>query len=208
MAFYLKGTHVPHHKNTAGMAPVQMPAPESITLPVQMHIGAPAVPVVKVGDHVNVGTLVAEQNGAVSSPVYSGISGTVSALSEIRLANGNTVPAITITSDGAMTIDESVTPPVVTNREELGQALKKSGIVGLGGAGFPTYVKFGGKSEIEQLVINGAECEPYITSDSVTMTENAEEIAYAIGILAKYFEIKNVIIGIEKNKPAAIWRFF
>lgn len=204
MAFYLKGTHVPHHKNTAGMAPVQMPAPESITLPVQMHIGAPAVPVVKVGDHVNVGTLVAEQNGAVSSPVYSGISGTVSEISEIRLASGNTAPAITITSDGAMTIDESVTPPVVTNREELGQALKKSGIVGLGGAGFPTYVKFGGKSEIEQLVINGAECEPYITSDSVTMTENAEEIAYAIGILAKYFEIKNVIIGIEKNKPAAI----
>lgn len=208
MAFYLKGTHVPHRKNTAGMSPVRMDPPESVTLPTLMHIGAPATPVVKVGDHVDVGTLVAAQNGVVSSPVYASVSGTVSAIGDMLLASGKTAPAVTIKSDGAMTPDPNLVPPTVKSREDLVEALKKSGIVGLGGAGFPTYVKFGAdkKPDIQELIVNGAECEPYITSDSVTMTEHADDIAYAIGVLAKYFEIEQVMIGIEKNKPEAIKR--
>ena len=204
MSFYLKGVHVPHLKRTANLSAVRMTAPKYVSIPTSMHVGAPATPIVKVGDTVKVGTLIAEQDGYISSPVYSSVSGTVSDISDMLLSNGKTAPIIKIESDGEMTIDENITPPTVNSREGLIEAIKNSGIVGLGGAGFPTYVKFATDKEIEYLVINGAECEPYITSDSVTMTENYDDIAYAINILTKYFNIKNVIIGIEKNKPNAI----
>lgn len=204
MAFHLKGVHLPHRKNTARMSAVRMAAPETVTIPTAMHIGAPAIPVVKAGDSVRVGTLIAEPNGFVSSPVYSSVSGTVAKVDEILLSNGKTAPAIIINSDGEMLPDSGITPPTVTSRGELIEAIKKSGIVGLGGAGFPTYVKFNTDKPIEELVINGAECEPYITSDSVTMVDNAEDIAYAIDILLKYIDIGRVIIGIENNKPEAI----
>ncbi len=206
MFFHLKGAHVPHRKNTQGKSAIAMTLPESVTIPMVMHIGAPATPVVKAGDHVDVGTLIGEQNGVVSSPVYSSVSGTVSAVSDILMSNGNMVPAVTIATDGQQTVSETVTPPTVNSHDELIEAIKLSGIVGLGGAGFPTYVKFGAgkKLEIQELIINGAECEPYITSDSVTMVDNAENIAYAIDTLCTYLDIGKVIIGIEKNKPQAI----
>ena len=201
---FLHGVHVPHRKNTADMPAVPMQIPKAVTIPTVMHIGAPAVPVVKVGDHVDVGTLIAEQQGFVSSPVYASVSGTVTKIDEMLISTGTTVPAITIESDGAMTADPGIQPPAVTNKEELIEALKKSGIVGLGGAGFPTYVKFCTDKEIEELVINGAECEPYITSDSITMVEHTREILEAVRVLVKFLGIKKVVIGIEKNKPAAI----
>lgn len=207
MAFKLKGIHLPHNKNTANSSPVRMTDIKTVTLPTVMHIGAPAVPVVKSGDKVYVGTLVAEQSGFVSSPVYSSVSGTVKSVADILLSNGSKAPAIVIESDGEMQPDPQITAPKVESLEDLSNALKQSGIVGLGGAGFPTYVKFGTAEKplnIEQLVINGAECEPYITSDSVTMVENKDDIAYALEMLTKYFAIKNVVIGIEKNKPEAI----
>ena len=204
MALKLKGVHVPHRKNTANMAPIKMDSPKSVTIPTAMHIGAAAKPIVKVGDSVKIGTLIAEQSGFVSSAVHASISGTVTAISDILLSSGGTAPAITIESDGEMNVDENIIEPKINNREDLIDAIKNSGIVGLGGAGFPTYVKFATDKEIEYLVINGAECEPYITSDSVTMTENFEDIAYAINLLTKYFNIKNVIIGIENNKSVAI----
>ncbi|MBR2339057.1 MAG: electron transport complex subunit RsxC [Clostridia bacterium] len=206
MAFRLKGAHVPHRKRTATLSAVRMSVPETVTLPMVMHIGAPATPVVKAGDAVYVGTLIAQQNGVVSSPVHASVSGTVSAVGEILLSTGKTAPAVTITSDGQMTADPAITPPTVTDRDSLIAALKKSGIVGLGGAGFPTYVKLGADKplDIEELVINGAECEPYITSDSVTMVDRAEDIAFAIDTLTAHLNIGKVIIGIEKNKPQAI----
>ena len=207
MAFKLKGIHLPHNKNTANMPPVRMTDVKTVTLPTVMHIGAPAVPVVKSGDKVFVGTLVAEQNGFVSSPVYSSVSGTVKSVSEVLLSNGSNSPAVIIESDGEMTLDPNIKAPKIENAADLSDGLKQSGIVGLGGAGFPTYVKFGtaGKPlNIEYLVVNGAECEPYITSDSVTMVQNTEDIKFALEMLTKYFNIKNVIIGIEKNKPEAI----
>lgn len=206
MAFFLHGVHVPHSKNTSNMVPERITDVKTVVLPVSMHIGAPAIPVVKAGDEVSVGTLVAEQNGAVSSPVYSSVSGKVLKIEDVLLSNGKTVPAVIIESDGLMTADANITPPDVKDSATLLESVKKSGIVGLGGAGFPTYVKFGGDKplDIEELVINGAECEPYITSDSVTMVENAEDIAFAIKQLVKYLNIKKVIIGIEKNKPEAI----
>ena len=207
MAFKLKGIHLPHNKNTANMPPVRMTDVKTVTLPTVMHIGAPAVPVVKSGDKVFVGTLVAEQNGFVSSPVYSSVSGTVKSVSEVLLSNGSNSPAVIIESDGEMTLDPNIKAPKIESAADLSACLKQSGIVGLGGAGFPTYVKFVTAEKplnIEYLVVNGAECEPYITSDSVTMVQNTEDIKFALEMLTKYFNIKNVIIGIEKNKPEAI----
>ena len=204
MAFSLRGIHVPHRKNTANMASERMPAPQSVTLLTAMHIGKPATPVVKVGDHVDVGTLVAEQSGFISSPVYASVSGTVKKITEEIISSGARVPAIVIESDGAMTADAAIAPPVVNSKEDFIEALKKSGIVGLGGAGFPTYVKFATDKPVDTLVINGAECEPYITSDTRTMIERAEDILLAIETADKYMNFEKIVIGIEKNKPEAI----
>ena len=205
MLFSLKGVKVPHRKHTDGMVAVQMAAPNTVILPMSMHIGKPAKPVVKVGDHVDVGSLIAEQDGFVSSPVYASVSGKVKKIDEILLAGGTKAPAVVIESDGEMTVAPSVQAPKVENKEEFIEALRLSGIVGLGGAGFPTYVKFNVDPErIEELIINGAECEPYITSDSITMLECTEDIETAIAAMEKFLGIKKVILGIEKNKAKAI----
>ncbi len=202
------GVHVPHNKNTAGLPAVRMPAPSCVVLPTSMHIGKPANPVVKPKDHVNVGTLIAESSGPVSSPVYSSISGEVTKIDTILTAGGTFVPAIFIQSDGQMTVDESICPPVVNDYASFIEAVRQSGIVGLGGAGFPTAVKLDVKdtSRIKELVINAAECEPYITSDTRTMLDDADDVKAGIELFEKYLDIKKVIIGIESNKPDAIRR--
>lgn len=205
MSFFLNGVHVPHRKHTADMTAVRMDAPSSVTLPMSMHIGAPARPIVKVGDLVKVGTPIAEAGGAVSSPIFATVSGKVTKISDILLSSGATVPAVTIESDGEMAEDETLCPPVVNSAEDLVEAIRMSGVVGLGGAGFPTYVKFRvDPSRIEELIINGAECEPYITSDSLTMSERTADMEYALLAMKKYFGIKRIVIGIEKNKKRAI----
>ncbi len=203
MTFKLRGVKLPHKKNTDNVSPKRMTDVKTVTLPVSMHIGAPATVAVKKGDKVFVGSVVAEHTGNISSFVYSSVSGEVTAVSETLLANGKSCPCVVIESDGQMNPDEGIKPPVIENREDLISALKKSGIVGLGGAGFPTFAKFNAE-KIEYLVVNGAECEPYITSDSVTMVERKDDIAYGLNMLTEYFNIKNVIIGIENNKPKAI----
>ena len=201
----LKGIHVPHRKHTANTKAVRMTAPTSVTIPMSMHIGKPATPIVKVGDEVKVGTLIGEQNGFISSPIYSSISGKVTKISEILLSSGAKGEAITIESDGLMTPDPSITPPTINSLEDMVEAIKKSGIVGLGGAGFPTYVKFNVDPEkVSELIINGAECEPYITSDSNTMENQYEDMAPGIDLIAKYLKIDRIIIGIESNKKKSI----
>ena len=182
-----------------------MPAPKTVTIPMSMHIGAPAKPVVKVGDLVKVGTLIAEAGGFVSAPIYASVSGKVTKITEYLQSNGTTVPAVVIESDGEMTPDESIAPPVVDSRDSLLEAIKKSGVVGLGGAGFPTHVKFAvDPDRIEYLIINGAECEPYVTSDTRTMLDRAADMKRALEAMKKYFGIKNIVIGIESNKKEAI----
>ncbi len=204
MAFSIKGIKVPHRKNTAGTDVKRLVTDNTVTMPMVMHIGAPAVPVVKEGDEVCVGTLVAKAGDGLSSPIYSSVSGSVVGISDVVISNGRKVPAIKIDSDGKMTADENIAAPVITDKASLINAIKDSGVVGLGGAGFPTYVKFNTDKEIDYLVVNCAECEPYITSDTYTMLERADEIAYAIEVILEYISIKNVIIGIEKNKGKAI----
>ncbi len=205
MAFSLHGVHVPHRKHTQDKPVARMDAPNTVVIPMVMHIGKPAKPIVKIGDLVKVGTKIAEADGMVSAPIHSSVSGKVVKLQDFLLSNGAKAPAVVIESDGEMAVDESVKAPVVDSRESLMDALKESGIVGLGGAGFPTHVKFNvDPSRIEYLVINGAECEPYVTSDTVTMVERSSDMAYALRVLSKYLGIKNVIIGIESNKKKAV----
>ena len=202
----LKGAHVPHRKNTAQMAAVRMPAPKSVTIPVVMHIGAPAVPAVKVGDHVDIGDVIATAGGFVSAPVHASVSGTVKKIDTILVSSGNNVNAITIESDGEMKVSEAVKPPKLETYEDFINAVKDSGLVGLGGAGFPTAVKLkiDDLSRIKAVVINGAECEPYITSDTRTMLDQADLMKEGFALLEKFLKVKNIIIGIEKNKPECI----
>ncbi len=205
MGFYLPGIHTPHRKNTIKKPTVRMEAPATVSIPMAMHIGKPAKPTVKVGDLVGVGTMIGEADGAISSNIYSSVSGKVTKLAEYVMSTGAATTAVVIESDGAMTADESVRPPVVNTQAELVEALKNSGIVGLGGAGFPTHVKLNADpSRIEYLIINGAECEPYITSDTVTMLTRADDMAFALEALNRCMGVKNVIIGIENNKKEAI----
>jgi electron transport complex protein RnfC len=182
-----------------------MDAPKIVTIPMSMHIGAPANIVVKVGSIVKVGTLIGEGNGAVSSDIYSSVSGKVIKIDDFTLSNGSKTQAVVIESDGEMARDESLAAPVVTSADELVEAIRKSGVVGLGGAGFPTYVKFKvDLARVEALIINCAECEPYITSDSYSMMERTQDMEYALVKIKEHFGIKKIIIGIEENKKRSI----
>ncbi len=203
--FSLHGVRVPHRKGTAEKSVARMTPPARVVLPMSMHIGRPAEVQVKAGDTVFVGTMVGAATGPVSSPVFSSVSGKVVAVQDLLLASGTTTKAVVVESDGEMTPDPAIAPPTVTSRDTFLAALAARGIVGLGGAGFPTHVKLGAPPEkIEYLVINGAECEPYVTSDTVTMQTRGEEIKKGLLALAEHMGVRQAIIGIESNKARAI----
>lgn len=204
--FRLGKTKVPHHKRTAGMPGERILPPKTLYFPVNQNIGAPSVPRVKAGDQVFVGTLIAEGVGFVSAPIHSSVSGTVKKIDTILGVNGKENAMIVIESDGQMTPDPALVPPTVTDFKGLADAARAAGLVGLGGAGFPTSVKLSPRdlSAIDTLVLNGAECEPYITSDTRTMLDDTLDLAEGIRLIENFSEIKSVVIGIEKNKPECI----
>ena len=204
---FLGKTGIPHRKNTAEMPAVRMTPPKEVLLPMSQHIGAPATPIVKIGDEVKVGQKIAEVGGYVSSPIYASVSGKVSKIESYLRPDGRQVQAVRITSDGEMTPVDGITPPEITDLDSLITAVRESGIVGLGGAGFPLSVKLDAakKGIIDTVVINGAECEPYITTDTRTMLEEADNIKYGIDLLRKLIpDIKSYLFGIEGNKPECI----
>ena len=202
----LHGIKVPHKKNTADSEPVRMSVPATVTIPMSMHIGKPAKPIVKKGDIVTVGQLIGEPDGFVSSAIHSSVSGKVAKVDEMISSMGMKIQCITIESDGKQTLCEDIKAPKVNDFESLKTAVKASGVVGLGGAGFPTFVKLSVKEleKVEAVVINAAECEPYITSDTRTMMNNGENVFKGIDALRKYMKVKRFIIGIENNKKDAI----
>ena len=201
----IRGVHVPHRKNTAGNRAVWLKNVKSVTIPLSMHIGAPDTPLVKVGDTVKVGQKIAE-GGFMSSPIYASVSGTVKKIDTALMSNGYYIQNVTIESDGLQTPWEGIKPPVINDYNDFLAAVRDSGVVGLGGAGFPTAVKLQVKdlNQIEVFVINGAECEPYITSDTITMTYRTRYVEMGLQILKKYMNARKIIIGIEDNKPDAI----
>ena len=204
---FLGKTHIPHNKNTADMSPIRMEPPKEVLIPTIQHIGAPATPIVKVGDEVKVGQLIAEASGYVSSNIHSSVSGKVTKIDSYLRNDGKTIPAIRIESDGLMTPADGLTPPDVTDIASLVEAVKASGIVGLGGAGFPTSVKLDAikQGKINTVVINAAECEPYITSDTRTMLDRPELVRAGIELLQRVAPaVERYVIGIESNKQSSI----
>lgn len=202
------GAAVPHRKNTKDCATVDMPVPAKVTMVMQQHIGAPCTPTVKVGDEVFVGTIVGDSTAPFSAPIHSSVSGKVVKIDSILMQSGAKAQAVIIESDGQQTIDPSIKPPVIESDADLIKAARDSGLVGLGGAGFPTHIKISPKPEvkanIDYLLINAAECEPYLTPDVREILEDSENVVEGMKMVAKLLEVKNAVIGIEDNKPEAI----
>lgn len=200
------GVAVPHYKNTAGCSTVKMGVPEKVVIPMVQHIGAPCEPVVKKGDNVKVGQVIGSSDKYVSSPIHSSVSGVVSDISPRLYPGGVSVMTVEIKTDGKQEIHESVTPPRYSNKKEFLEIIRQSGLVGLGGAGFPAHVKLSPPPDkpVDTLIINGAECEPFITSDYRHIIENSDSIIEGIKMLIDVLEVKHVWIGIEDNKPEAI----
>ena len=199
------GVHVNHNKNTADCEVVRIPVPEKVLLPMQQHIGVPCTPTVKAGDKVSVGQIVGDSDKFLSAPIHASISGTVSAVKQATLANGVITQAVEIESDGEMRLFDGLEPPKVTGKESFLRAVRDSGLVGLGGAGFPTHVKLRipPDKNVDTLIVNAAECEPYITVDYRECLENSWDILSSIYTLKEILGFKRVVIAAEDNKPEA-----
>lgn len=179
-----------------------------LVYPLSQHIGAPASPIVSVGDHVQKGQKIAEAGGFVSAPIYSSVSGTVKAIEPHFNSTGSKVNCIVVENDGAYEEVEyaSVKPVEELTKEEILNLIGDAGIVGMGGAGFPTKVKLSPKEpeKIEYVIANCAECEPYITADYRRMLENPEELVSGMKVVLKLFDNAKGIFGVEDNKPDCI----
>ena len=204
----LNSIRVSHEKHTAGCATEKMAVPETVCISMAQHIGAPCKPLVAKGDHVKVGQKIGDTEAFVSAPIHSSVSGTVKEISSMRSMAGGEDQVIIIETDGKQEVSEDIAPPVIESQKDFVAALRASGLVGLGGAAFPTHIKFNPKNldEVDTLIVNGAECEPFITSDHRLMLEDTEFIIKGIEATVKYLDIKNVYIGVKENKPDAISR--
>lgn len=200
------GVSAPHRKHTAECETAAMPPPARVVLAMSQHLGAPCEPVVQAGDMVAVGQVVGDSDSPVSAPIHASVSGTVSAVTDILLPGGRTTRAVVVDSDGEGRVHEGVRPPVVETREDFLRAVRASGLVGLGGAGFPTHIKLNPKNldKVDTLIINAAECEPYITADYRECMENSWDIVSGVQTVMEFLETRRVFIAIERNKPAAI----
>ena len=212
--FSIGGIHPEENKLTHEVATKVAALPKQAIFPLSQHIGAPAKPVVQKGDKVKVGTLIAESGGFVSAPIYSSVSGTVFKVDTAIDATGYRKPAIIINVEGddwEERIDRSTRLEQVKDHpeltpEEIVERIKKAGVTGMGGAGFPTFIKLcpPPTAKAECVIINAVECEPYITADYRLMMEKADEILVGLELLMKAAKVTKGYIGIETNKPAAI----
>ena len=210
--FSLGGIHPKENKLSAGVKIVPAPLPKEVIIPLGMHIGAPATACVAKGDEVKVGTLIAKSSGFVSANIYSSVAGKVTKIDSVFDASGYKKPAIIISVADEDVWEESIdrSPELVRecalDAKAIIDKINEAGIVGLGGATFPTHVKLspppGSKAEV--LIINAVECEPYLTSDHQLMLEHGEEILVGCTILMKALSVNKCIIGVENNKPDAI----
>lgn len=212
LATFIGGIHPYEGKELSEDKPIKVLEPlqgEVMVYPLSQHIGAPAKPLVAKGDHVLKGQIIAEAGGFISANVLSSVSGTVKGIESKRVANGAMVQSILVENDGKEEAIEGFgtdRDATKLSKEEIRKIVKDAGIVGLGGAGFPTHVKLTPKDEaaIDHVIVNGAECEPYLTSDYRMMMERPEQIIGGLKVMLQLFDNAKGIIGIENNKPEAI----
>ncbi len=206
------GIHPYEGKELTMDQPIEIYLPTGeMVYPLSQHIGAPAKPLVKKGDHVLVGQKIAEAAGFVSAHIHASVSGTVIKTEPRLTANGNKTESIIIENDGAyetIEFEKRTNPLEDMSREEIVAAIQEAGIVGMGGAGFPTHVKLSPKNPdlIDCIIVNGSECEPYLTSDYRRMLEEPESVVQGLEVVLKLFPKATGIIAIENNKPKAIER--
>ncbi len=204
------GIHPPYGKESTAQVPLGFgPMPDTVTIPMSLHIGAPCTPIVKKGDQIFLGQKIGEANGFVSAPIHASVSGKVKAVEERPHPNGNHVMAVVIESDGLDTVDPSIKS--YGSVEEMdANAIKKmvvdAGIVGLGGATFPTHVKLAipPDKKVDCVILNGAECEPYLTADHHLMLAYPEKVVMGLKIAMKSVGVQKGFIGVEDNKEEAI----
>lgn len=212
--FRIGGVHPEENKLTADIPVVAARLPQTAVFPLSQHIGAPAKPVVAHGDKVRVGTLLAEAGGFVSAPIYSSVSGTVAKIDSVVDASGYRKAAIFVNVEGdewEETIDRTSTlEPLSAHPEltadEIIARIKRAGVTGMGGAGFPTFIKLTPPptAKAECVILNGVECEPYITADYRLMMDHADEILVGLDLLMRAVGVERGYIGVEENKPEAI----
>lgn len=209
MRSFRGGIHPSHSKKSTESKPVQKAEePKIAVIPLQQHIGAPCQPLVNVGDIVKVGQKIGDSDAFVSAPVHSSISGVVKEIKDMHTPTGNAL-CIVIESDGKNEMHESVRPMAdieLLSKGDILKGIREAGIVGMGGAAFPVHVKLSPPEDkkIDTLILNGAECEPYLTSDHRLMLERPQDILYAIKLMMKAIPVGRAFIGIEENKPDAI----
>ncbi|QEK12317.1 electron transport complex subunit RsxC [Crassaminicella thermophila] len=203
------GVHPPHYKEATERFKVEKAKePDRVAIPLQQHIGAPCEPLVKVGDKVKIGQKIGEAKAFVSTPVHSSVSGEVKQIARMLTPTGE-VECIVIEADGLNEVHESVKPKGDIENlsgKQILDIIKEAGIVGMGGATFPTHVKLSPPPEkkIDTIILNGAECEPYLTADHRLMLEDPESIVYGLRAMMKVVNVSKAYIGIEDNKPDAI----
>ena len=207
-AGYYGGVHPTEGKEASEhKALIRFPEPETVIIPLSQHLGAPAAACVAVGDTVKVGQKVGEQAGFISAPVHSSVSGTVIAVTDCPHATRGTCPSVVIKNDFQNTLHESIKPNKPLDEltpAEIIEIVKEAGIVGMGGAGFPTYVKLNPGKPIEAVLVNACECEPMLTADHRVLLEYADEIVYGLKAVMKTVASPRGVIVIEDNKPDAI----
>ena len=207
-AGYYGGVHPSEHKEfSEDKALVPFPVPGTVVIPMSMHLGAPANPVVQVGDEVKLGQMIGEAAGFISAPVHSSVSGKVVAIEERPHATRGTCLSVVIENDGKDTLHESVVPHGTLEELEPKQIIdivKNAGIVGMGGAGFPTYVKLMPNKPIEYVLLNGCECEPYLTADHQLLLNYADDVIFGLQAMMKTVVAEKGVIVIEDNKPDAV----
>ncbi|MHB8895141.1 MAG: electron transport complex subunit RsxC [Candidatus Geothermincolia bacterium] len=209
-AFFVKGgVHPPARKQTTSMKVVPGPSPEFVVIPMRQHVGAPCEPNVEVGDKVLMGQKIGDSPEYISAPVHSSVSGVVEAISLFPHPSGREQAAVKIVSDGQSTTVDNIDPvadPMALSPDEVRRRVREAGIVGLGGAAFPTHVKLAPPADkpIDTVILNGSECEPYLSGDFRTMVERPEAVIKGGLIIGKTVGAGRVLVGIEHNRTEAI----
>jgi electron transport complex protein RnfC len=203
--FTTRGIKVGHDKRTSTLQPVRIEHCQTVTLLMKQHIGAPCKPAVKLGDIVDRGQIVGDTDAALAAPIHASISGVCKRIEMIRVPSGEDVQAVVIESDGEMRPAANLEPPKAETREDFFAAVRQSGLVGLGGAGFPAHAKLRSAcGEANILLVNAAECEPYITTDHREALDKGDNVIAGIRAICAHLDIKDAVIGIESNKGDAI----